>query len=110
MTGEARQQIEAAELDGNAQRRLCLLLAEVEEQEHGDTEAGRLAQREALRRATIADPDPHWQCSNCRTDQAKWRPKCDTCGNVATIQWVNGRHIAKLPVIAGQPDRQSAIV
>jgi HemY protein len=104
LNGEARHQIEAAQADGNAQRRLCLLLAEVEEQERGDTEAGRLAQREALRLATIAEPDPHWQCSSCHTDQAKWRPKCDTCGSAATIEWVNGRHIAKPPVIAGQLD------
>jgi HemY protein len=105
LTGEARHQIEAAQADGNPQRRLCLLLAEVEEQERGNTEAGRLAQREALRRATTADPDPHWQCASCHTDQTKWRPKCDTCGGVATIQWVNGLHTANLPVIAGKLGR-----
>jgi HemY protein len=101
LTGEARHQIEAAQEEGLHQRRLCLLLAEVEEQERGDTEAGRLAQRDALRRAATAEPDPHWQCTNCRTDHATWHPKCDTCGSVATIQWLSGVQASGLPVIAG---------
>ncbi len=101
LTGEARHQIEALQADGLMRRGVCLLLAEVEEQERGDTEAGRLAQREALRQATVADPDPHWQCATCHTDHASWRPKCDVCGGVATIQWVDGSHISKLPVLAG---------
>lgn len=85
LTGEARHQIAIAEAEGVRQRRLCLLLAEVEEQERGDTEAGRLAQREALRRAATAEPDPHWQCTNCRADQVAWHPKCTSCGSVGTI-------------------------
>jgi HemY protein len=101
LTGEARHQLEASQAGGVHQRRLCLLLAEIEEQERGNTEAGRLAQRDALRQAATADPDPHWQCASCHTDQAAWRPKCGTCGNVATIQWLSGVHTAGLPVIAG---------
>ncbi|HEY0182007.1 MAG TPA: heme biosynthesis HemY N-terminal domain-containing protein [Rhodopila sp.] len=100
LTGEARHQIELAESEGIKQRRLCLLLAEVEEQERGDTEAGRGAQREALRRAATAEPDPHWQCTACHTDHTAWHPKCDTCGSVGTIQWQSGVRIAGLPVIA----------
>ncbi len=41
LTGEARHQVEIAQSEGIKQRRLCLLLAEIEEQERGDTEAGR---------------------------------------------------------------------
>jgi HemY protein len=100
LTGEARNQIEAAEADGRQQRRLCLLLAEVEEQERGATEAGRLAQRNALRRAATAEPDPHWQCTNCHTDHQAWQPKCRACGSVATINWMSGVEPARLPVIA----------
>ena len=88
LTGEARHQIEAAEAEGRQQRRLFLLLAEVEERERGNTEDGRMAQRNALRRAATAEPDPHWRCTNCHTDQPVWRPKCSACGNVATIQWL----------------------
>jgi HemY protein len=100
LTGEARHQIEAAQAEGLHQRRLCLLLAEIEEQENGNTEAGRLAQREALRRAAVAEPDPHWQCTNCHTDHAAWHPKCDTCAGVGTLQWLSGAKSSSLPVIA----------
>jgi HemY protein len=101
LTGEARHQVEIAVNEGVKQRRLCLLLAEIEEQERGDTEAGRLAQREALRRAATADPDPHWQCTNCHADHAVWHPKCDTCRSVGTVQWQNSVRSSGLPTIAG---------
>ncbi len=100
-TGEARHQIEIAEAEGvKQQRRLCLLLAEIEEHDRGDTEAGRIAQRDALRRAASADPDPHWQCTNCRIDHALWLPKCETCGEVGTIQWQTGARTPGLAIIA----------
>ena len=101
LTGEARHQVEIAETEGMKQRRLCLLLAEIEEQERGDTEAGRLAQRDALRRAATAESDPHWQCTNCHTDHAAWQPKCEICGSVGTVQWLSGMRTSGLPVIAG---------
>ena len=101
LTSEARHQVEVAESEGIKQRRLCLLLAEIEEQERGDTEAGRLAQRDALRRAATAEPDPRWQCTNCRVDYPAWQPKCGTCGSVGTVQWQNTMHVSTLPVIAG---------
>jgi HemY protein len=101
LTGEARHQVETAESEGVKQRRLCMLLAEIEEQERGETEAGQIAQRDALRRASGAEPDPHWQCSNCRTDHATWHAKCGTCGSIGTVQWQTGERISGLPVIAG---------
>lgn len=101
LTGEARHQAEIATAEGVKQRRLCLLIAEIEEQERGDTEAGRLAQRDALRRAATAEPDPHWQCTNCHADHAAWQPKCDACGGVGTVQWLSGVRTSGLPVIAG---------
>jgi HemY protein len=100
LLAEARQEIERAESEGVNQRRLCLLLAEIEEQERGDTEAGRLAQRDALRRAATADPDPRWQCSNCHSDHAAWHPKCGTCQSVGTLQWIESTRPAGLPAIA----------
>src|SRR6185437_5703408 len=51
---EARRQADLAREDGLNQRRLWLLLARIEEEEHGDTEEGRAAQREALRHAASA--------------------------------------------------------
>jgi HemY protein len=101
LTGEARHQIEIAEREGMRQRRLCLLLAEIEEQERGDTEVGRLAQRDALRRAAAAEQDPHWQCTSCHTNHAAWQPKCDSCGSIGSVQWLTGARNSALPVIVG---------
>jgi HemY protein len=100
LTGEARHQIEIAEKEGMKQRRLCLLLAEIEEDERGDTEAGRLAQRDALHRAATAEIDPHWQCTTCRTSHTTWHSKCSVCGGVGTIQWSTGTQTPGLPVVA----------
>jgi HemY protein len=101
LTGEARHQIESAQAEGHHQRRLCLLLAEIEEQERGTTEAGRLAQRDALRQAATAEPDPHWQCTDCHADHTAWHSKCSTCGSVGTIQWLSGAQTSRLPAIVG---------
>ncbi len=87
LLGEARRHLEAAQAAGMNQRRLWLLLAAIEEQEHGDTEAGRLAHREALRRAASAEPDPGWYCNACRTPQAHWQAVCPSCGAAGTLRW-----------------------
>lgn len=100
LVGEARNQIEAALREGVIQRRFYLLLAEIEEHQRGDTEAGRAAQREALRRAANTDADPVWQCASCHTTQTAWLPKCPNCGNVATLRWVTAARTTTLPVIA----------
>jgi HemY protein len=100
LTGEARHQVEIARAEGLNQRRLLLILAEIEEQERGDTEAGRLAQREALRQAAVAEPDPHWQCTNCHAAPVSWQPKCAACGKVGTITWQTTQLSAGVPVIA----------
>jgi HemY protein len=101
LTGEARHQVEIAETEGVKQRRLCLLLAEIEERERGDTEAGRFAQRDALRRAATAESDPHWQCTNCHADHSIWHPKCDICASVGSMRWLDGVRNFGLPVVAG---------
>lgn len=91
LTGEARRQAEAAREAGMNQRRLWLLLAEIEEEEGGDTEAGRRAQRDALRHAAAADPDPAWVCENCHTAHATWHPACPHCGAAGTVRWTSAR-------------------
>lgn len=100
LTGEARHQAEAAREDGVNQRRLWLLIAEIEEQERGDTEEGRQAQQVALRRAAVADPDPFWQCTSCHLDAAHWSVKCSSCGAVGTLKWATGRQLISLPKVA----------
>ncbi len=84
---EARRHLEAARHAGLNQRRMWLMLAELEEEERGDTEAGRLAQREALRQASRADPDPEWRCAACHTPQASWRPACPVCLAPGSLVW-----------------------
>ncbi len=100
-TSEARRQVEIAQHEGLHERRLYLLLAEIEEQERGETEAGRLAQRDALRRAATADPDPRWQCTNCHTTHVAWHAKCATCGSLGTIQWQKDELVSTLPALTG---------
>jgi HemY protein len=80
LTGEARRHAEAAVAVGVNQRRLWLLLAEIAEAEGGD-------QREALRRAAMADPDPVWRCDACRTSHAAWRAACPDCFTVGSLRW-----------------------
>ena len=87
LTGEARRHAEAARAAGLNQRRLWLLLAEIEEAEAGDTEEGRLAQRDALRHAATADPDPQWRCNACHTAHASWSPTCPDCYAVGSLRW-----------------------
>lgn len=104
LTAEARAQIEAAQAEGVNQRRLCMLVADLEEQEHGDTEAGRQAQRAALRAAATAHPDPHWQCSNCYAEPASWQPKCPVCEHVGTLRWVAAaRPRSQVPAVITSP-------
>ena len=91
LTGEARHQATLARGAGLNQRRLWLLLAEIEEAEHGDSEAGRLAQRDALRQAATADADPEWRCAECHTPQPVWSAACPSCGAAGSLRWGAGR-------------------
>ena len=99
LTGEARHQAALARSAGLNQRRFWLLLAEIEQAEHGDTDAGRLAQRDALRQAAAADADPEWRCTECHTTHAAWYPACTSCGAPGSLRWVPGR-TASYPVPA----------
>jgi HemY protein len=101
LLGEARRHAEAARDGGLNQRRLWLLLARIEEEEHGETEEGRLAQREALRHAATADPDPAWHCTACHASQSIWHPACPACGAAGTLRWGPGPTRPELTPAAG---------
>ena len=90
LTGEARHHAEAARAAGLNERRLWLMLADIEEEERGDTEAGRLAQRDALRRSATADPDPAWRCGTCHAQHAAWLPACPVCWTAGSVRWTTG--------------------
>jgi HemY protein len=100
LMAEARQEIEAAKSEGVNQRRLWLLTAEIAEAEKGDSEEGRAAQRDAFRQAAIADPDPVWRCSNCRSESTTWAPRCPSCGSVGTLSWQSTPAVVTLPAVA----------
>ncbi len=87
LTAEARRHADAALKGGMRQKRVYMLLADLEAIEHGDTEAGRVAQHDALRQAASAEPDPAWRCQACGTAQAKWLPACPACHTPGRIEW-----------------------
>ncbi|MBV9686689.1 MAG: heme biosynthesis protein HemY, partial [Alphaproteobacteria bacterium] len=104
LTGEARHQAEAAQKAGMNERRLWMLLADIAEAEHGDSEEGHAAQRDALRQAALAEPDPEWRCTECGTPQPEWRAACPACGAVDSIKWLSGsRREAALRPVPSQP-------
>jgi HemY protein len=87
LTGEARRLLDLARAAGLRQKRLWILLADLEAEERGDTEAGRLAQRDALRQAATAEADPAWRCATCGSEHAAWLPVCPACHTPGRIGW-----------------------
>ena len=101
LTGEARRHAEAARATGLNRRQLWLLLSEIEEAEGGDTEAGRLAQREALRHAATADADPFWRCGACQTVHAAWHAACPNCFAVGSLRWAETAQGGPAALVSG---------
>lgn len=87
LTAEARRHAAAARRAGMRQKRLFLLLADLEAVEHGDSEAGRVAQHDALRLAAAAEADPAWRCGACGTAQTTWLPVCPACHAAGRMAW-----------------------
>jgi HemY protein len=63
--------------------RLCLLMARLEEAEHG---SGPNA-REWLDRAVTAMPDPRYVCASCGGESVEWRSLCPHCGSFDSLAW-----------------------
>ena len=80
--GEARRHLEEA-LGGGVTTRLCLVMARLEEAEHGEPES----QREWLDRAVAALPDPRYLCSNCGGESLEWRSLCPHCSAFDALAW-----------------------
>ncbi|WP_431271138.1 hypothetical protein [Dankookia sp. P2] len=87
LTGRARTALDALVASGEADRRAYLLLAELEEAEHGESAEARAAQSKWLRQAAAARPEPRWHCAHCGTDHAAWAPVCSACDTVGQIGW-----------------------
>jgi HemY protein len=97
---DARRHAEAANATGLNQRRLWLLMADIAEAE-GEGPAAEIAQRDALRRAANAEPDPVWQCAACGTLLPGWRAACPACGAAGSVRWGRpGAEARPLPLAA----------
>jgi HemY protein len=84
--GEARRHLAAVHRDGTetAPPRVCRLMADVEESEHGDHAAARSW---LARAGEAASPDPAWVCDACGAEHAQWAASCSGCHSFATLAW-----------------------
>jgi HemY protein len=87
LTGRARNALDSLMRDGKADRRVYLMLSELEEAEHGNTPDARAAQARWLREAATATPEPGWRCAHCGTAHEQWKPACHVCDTVGEIGW-----------------------
>jgi HemY protein len=63
--------------------RLCLMMARLEEAEHGVGPGSR----EWLDRAVTAMPDPRYVCAACGGESLDWRSLCPHCASFDTLAW-----------------------
>ena len=63
--------------------RLCLMMARLEEAEHGIGPGSR----EWLDRAVAAMPDPRYICATCGGESLEWRSLCPHCGSFDALAW-----------------------
>ncbi len=88
--GEARRALD--QFGHRLPARACRLMAEIEDSEHGDMNAGR----RWLMRANVAEPDPAWVCDSCGAAAADWRAVCAKCGAFDTLDWRAPARVAAL--------------
>lgn len=100
--GEARRHLSlavAAAPPPGPSRRLCRLMARLEENEHNDA----ASTREWLDRAVSAPPDPRYVCTRCGAEGPVWHALCPGCGGFDTLAWQAGAAPARavIPPAAG---------
>jgi HemY protein len=84
--GEARRHLGTAiaAQPGEPSRRLCLLMARLEESERpGETGAAR----DWADRALNAPPDPTYVCARCTGESLAWQALCPHCHGFDTLAW-----------------------
>jgi HemY protein len=85
--GEARRHltlaIAAAAPRPGPSRRLCRLMARLEESEAGNMPVAR----DWLDRAIGAPPDPCYVCARCGGESLDWQALCRECGGFDTLLW-----------------------
>ncbi len=80
--GEARKHLQLAG-GPHADRRVCRLMAEIEQREHDNREAAH----DWLRRAEQADLEPMWVCDTCGAATRNWTADCGQCGSFDSLTW-----------------------
>ncbi len=108
--GEARRHIKAAAgpqgLEGAPSDSVCRLMAELEEQENGDTALGR----EWLTRSAGAPKDPAWVCTSCGAASPGWSARCGACESFDSLAWQTPPQVAPaLPALAEGDGGEAAI-
>ena len=101
LVGEARRHAEAMRASGIGWRRLWLLLAEITRAEADGKESP--AEREALRAAATAEPDPTWRCGECGGETSRWQPLCPHCGAAGRLVWETEPRPAITSLPSGEP-------
>ena len=85
--------------------RVCRLMAELAEGEHGDAESAR----EWLVRASVAEPDPAWVCDHCGNVTETWAALCGNCENFDSFAWKTPPRVAGPAVLGLEDPRPSAL-
>ncbi len=87
--GAARKHLKALGLEKPSSR-ICRLMAELEEGENKDMESVH----HWLVRASTAEPDPSWTCTECGASNVVWTPLCGHCGALGSLEWGVSKHVA----------------
>ena len=103
--GEARRHLARAAGAGTPSRRVCLLMARLEEGEHGNTEEAR----NWLTRAATTPSDGCYLCANCKGESTEWHALCPHCSALDTLAWgepsSGSRELAVTAPLTGVPGR-----
>lgn len=89
--GQARKHLSKAGGD-ESPARICRMMADLEEAEHGDV----VGARQWLVRSSRADPDPAWVCGTCGHTVDTWHATCINCNGFDTMAWRTPPHVMRL--------------
>jgi len=81
--GQARSHLQAALTAGRNTRTVYTLMAQLEDEEHGDKDQ----MRTWLTQAAMAAADPAWVCEVCGHVEADWQPHCPKCKSFDAFAW-----------------------
>ncbi len=102
--GQARKHLESAGGD-KPSARICRMMADLEEAEHGD----RAKAHGWLVRASRADPDPAWVCGSCGHTVENWSATCANCHEFDSFSWCTPPHVMRLEASGGGDEEVIAV-